>query len=358
MPFSEFRKLLKPKDILSVLIVPIVAISFAMVIGGVVIALIGLEPLSAYSFLLQGSLGSKQAIGETIVKMTPLIFTGLSFALASRCGLTNIGAEGQLYMGGFLATAVGIYLNGLPMIIHLPLAIIAGFIGGGLWGLLAGFLKVKFGASEIITTIMLNYIAINFISYLVSGPMTEPPGNMPQTPRVLTTAVLPRIFSGTRVHLGFIIALAAILIYYIFLWKTTVGFETRVVGLNSDAAKYAGMNTNSKAILAMFISGGFAGLAGVSEILGVQFRMFQNFSPGYGFDGIAVALLGQNSPIGILLSGFLFGVLRAGSNLMQMSAKVPAAIIYIIQALILMFIVGSEIFKIIQKKRKLRTSEK
>ena len=256
-----------------------------------------------------------------------MIFTGLSFALAKRCGLVNIGAEGQLYMGGFLATVVGIYIKGLPIYIHLPLAIAAGFIGGGLWGLLAAWLKIKFGASEVITTIMLNYIAIHWISYLVTGPMKEPPGNFPQTPQVEITAQLPRILEGTRLHLGLIIALLAILFFYYFLWKTTAGYETRVVGENPEAARYAGMNPARNSLLAMFIAGGFAGLAGMSEILGIQQRMFQNFSPNYGFDGIAVALLGQNTPIGVLLSGILFGILRSGANMMQMGAKVPIAVI-------------------------------
>jgi len=330
---------------------PLLSIVSALVLGAFVILAMGLDPLNAYQNLLKGSLGSVNAIGETLVKTTPLLFTGLSYALARRCGLFNLGAEGQLYMGGFLASVVGIYIKGLPIFIHLPFALIAGFIGGGLWGLLAAWLKLKFGASELITTIMLNYVATHWISYLVTGPMKEPPGDFPQSAQIEISAQLPRIVAGTRLHLGLIVALLGIAFFYWFLWKTTIGYEVRVVGENSEAAQYAGMNISRNALLAMFIAGGFAGLAGSSEILGVQQRLFQNFSPNYGFDGIAVALLGQNTPIGILLAGILFGILRSGANMMQMAAKVPIALIYIIQALVIMFVVGSNLFNILKRKR-------
>lgn len=327
----------------------LISICMAFIIGAIIISLLGLSPVKAYLAMLQGSLGNSNAIAETLVKTTPLIFTGLSYAAAKRCGLINLGAEGQLYMGGFLATTVSLYLQGLPIYIHLPLAILAGFIGGGLWGLLAGWLKIRFGASEMITTIMLNYIAQYWVSYLVGGPMMEAGGKMPQTAPIPLTAILPRILSGTRLHLGIVIALLSVFIFYYFFWKTTVGYETRVVGINAEAAKYAGMKPKRNALLAMFLAGGFAGLAGMSEILGVQLRMYQNFSPGYGFDGIAVALLGQNMPIGIVISAILFGMLRSGSNMMQLTAKVPNAIIYIIQALVIIFVVGRNLFNIIKK---------
>jgi general nucleoside transport system permease protein len=329
----------------------LISILMALVIGAVIIGMLGLDPAKAYSAMLKGSLSNMNAIAETLVKTTPLIFTGLSFALAKRCGLINIGAEGQLFMGGFLATLVSISLEGLPMFIHLPLAILAGFVGGGLWGLLAAWLKIRFGASEVITTIMLNYIAIHWVSFLVTGPMKEIGGNMPQTAPIPTSAVLPRILGGTRLHLGIIIALLAVCIFYYFLWKTTTGYETRVVGINSEAAKYAGMKPNRNALLAMFMAGGFAGLAGMSEILGIQLRMYQNFSPGYGFDGIAVALLGQNMPLGIIASAILFGILRSGANMMQLAAKVPNSIVYIIQALVILFVVGTNLINIIKKRR-------
>lgn len=324
---------------------PALAIFFALVFGGVAIYLLGFDPFRAYSSLSRGALGSVKSLTETMVKAVPLIFTGLGFAVAKRCGMINIGAEGQLFMGGLFATAVGIYWDFLPPGVHLLAALAAGVIGGGIWGALAGWFKVRFGASEIITTIMLNYIAIHFVSYLVTGPMKEPKGEFPQSSMVAVSAQLPRVLAGTRLHLGFILALLALLFFYYFLWKTTTGYEMRVVGMNPEAARYAGMDTGKSSVLAMFMAGGFSGLAGATEILGVQYRLFQNFSPGYGFDGIAVALLGRNSPLGILLSGILFGILRAGANMMQMIAKVPVSVIAIMQAFVILFVVGRSFFE-------------
>jgi len=334
------------------------ALVLALLLGMLLIQLIGLDGPSAYNAMLLGAFGNKSAIGETIIKMTPLILTGLSFALANRCGLINIGAEGQLYVGGLTAVAVALYVPGLPIWLHLPLAIIAGFVGGGVWGMIAGLLKVRFGANEMITTIMLNYIGNYLVNYMVSIAMIDPAGTLQQTARMPKTAQLPILLTGTRIHLGIVVALLCIFIYYFFLWKMRSGFETRVVGLNAEAARYAGINDKKKTVLAMFMAGGFAGLAGMSEILGVQLRMYQNFSPGYGFDGIAVALLGVNSPVGILLSSLLFGALRAGSNLMQMTAQVPAAMIYIIQSLVIMFVVGSQFLPQLQQRRAIRREAK
>jgi simple sugar transport system permease protein len=336
------------------LLIPVTSVMLAFLAGGLIIALFGFNPLDAGLNLLIGSFGSLNAIGESLVKTIPLIFTGLAYALAARCGMVNIGAEGQLYMGGFLATLTGVYLAKLPGFIHLPLAVLAGFIGGGLWGLLAGWLKVKFGASEVITTIMLNYIAQYWVGFLVSGPMKEPPGDFPQTMPIAATAVLPRLIPGTRLHLGIVLALFCVYLFYFFLWKTTMGYETRVVGMNPEAALYAGMNPSGNILLGMFLAGGFAGLAGTCEILGIQGRMIANFSPGYGFDGIAVALLGQNSPIGIILAAFLFGMIRAGANLMQMVSGVPVSAVYIIQALVILFVVSSGVITILRRKGAVR----
>ncbi len=349
MPSIAYKKLKGLRDILGTLLAPAAALILALLLGLVLIILMGKDPAVATKALAMGAFGSTQAFGETVVKMTPLIMTGLSFALANRCGLINIGAEGQLYMGGLFAVIVGLYVK-LPIFLLLPLTIVAGFVGGGIWGMLAGFFKVRFGANEMITTIMLNYIANYFSNYMVMSVLVEPPGTMPQTPQIDVNAQLPRLFEGSRIHAGIIVALLCILLYYIFLWKTRTGFETRVVGLNPDAASYAGINNKNRVVLAMFIAGGFAGLAGAMELMGVQLRLFQDFSPGYGFDGIAVALLGQNSPIGILLSSLMFGALRAGSNKMQMMAKVPAASIYIIQSLVIIFVVGSRFLTDLQKK--------
>ncbi|SMB92020.1 simple sugar transport system permease protein [Thermanaeromonas toyohensis ToBE] len=336
---------------------PIIATVLGLILGALAIALMGLSPVKAYQALLKGALGSLNGIGETLVKATPLIFTGLSFGLAKKGGLINIGAEGQLYLGGLASVWVGFALKGLPVFIHLPLSILAGFLAGGIWGFIPGWLKVRFGASEIITTVMLNYVGIYLISYMVTGPLIEPPGNFPQTPPVAKTAELPVILSGTRLHLGFLIALLMVLGYYFFLWRTNIGYEIRVVGNNPQAAAYAGINASRDTMLVMFLAGGLAGLAGVGEILGIQHRLFQNFSPGYGYDGIAVSLLGYNSPVGILLAALLFGVLRSGGNMMQMVAKVPVAVVYIIQAFVIIFVAAEGMLRRWQKRRGLKAAQ-
>ena len=350
MPVSY--KKFKWKEAFGSMLVPIAAIVFSLVVGGLLIALMGLNVWKAYPAMLQGALGSKAAIGETILKATPLIFTALAYALAKRCGMVNLGAEGQIYIGGLCASLIGLYIK-LPMPLHILLCVIAGFVGGGVWGMLASALKIKFGASEMITTIMLNYIANFFINDMVAVVIKEP-GDLPQSAKVWQSAQMPKLITGTRINLGFVIALLCVLIYYIFLWRTKPGYETRVVGLNPEAARYAGFNSNRRSLMAMFLAGGMAGLAGMTEILGVQIRVYPNFSPGYGFDGIATALLGRNSPIGIVLSSLLFGILRAGSNQMQIDANVPMAVIYILQALVILFVIGSHYFEKLRKKQQIK----
>ncbi len=328
------------------ILIQIFSVVAAVFLSAIVIRLINGDPSRAFRALFLGSFGSINSISETLVKATPLILTGLSYAYAYRAGLINIGAEGQLYMGGFMAAWVGINFGSFPMIIHLPLALFAGFVGGGLWGLIVAVLKIRYGANEIITTVMLNYVAIYFISYLVTGPMIAPPGNNPESAHIASSAVLPRFISGSRVHLGIVIALLAVIVYYFFFRKLKAGYEARVVGKNMIAAKYAGIKSGKVMILVMSIAGGMGGLAGAIEILGVQERLLQGFSPGYGFDGIAVALVGANSPIGIVLGGILFGALRSGGNMMQMIARIPVSIIYLIQGFVILFVISGQMVNI------------
>ncbi|MEM1484379.1 ABC transporter permease [Oscillospiraceae bacterium PP1C4] len=329
---------------------PFLTILLALLLGAGIIYAMGFDPLLAYSSLLKGAFGNRNAIGETLLRTTPLIFTAISYAIAQRCGLINLGGEGQLYIGALCGTLAGTLLSGLPLAIHLPLTILAGFLGGAFWGLIVGVLKVRFGASELITTIMLNYIAMNLVSFCVTGPFKDPsPGAPPQTVPILDSARLPRIMAGTRLHAGLLVALLGLAIYYIFLWRTTKGYEMRVIGMNPNAGRYAGMNLTSNSLLAIFIAGGFAGIGGCSEIIGVQFRLIQNFSTSYGFDGVAVALLGGGTPIGIAISAVLFGALNAGSGKMQMFAKVPSAVVYMIQGMIILFAVGRALFPWLRK---------
>ncbi|HYF82138.1 MAG TPA: ABC transporter permease [Clostridia bacterium] len=336
---------------------PLISILMALLGGGIIISALGFSPIDAYRALIKGSFGNANAIGETLVKASPLIFTGLSYAIAKRCGIINLGAEGQLYAGALTGTLVGTALTGLPMAIHLPLAIAAGFLGGAIFGMLVGVLKTRFGASELITTIMLNYIAVSFISFCVTGPMKDTAaGSFPQSKQILASARFPHLMEGSRLHAGIFVVILALLFYYFFMWRTTRGYQMRVIGLNSTAGHYAGMNLKTNSILSMFLAGGMAGIGGSMEIMAVQFRLLQDFSSNYGFDGIAVALLGNNSPIGIALSGILFGALRSGSGKMQMLAQVPSAVIYMIQGFIILFVIGREMFnlsKLIKNKKQI-----
>lgn len=338
-------------------VISVLAVVVALVISMLIIAAMGVDPFKAMSKIISGALGGKNAIAETLVKMTPLIFTGISYALASRCGLTNLGMEGQLYMGALFATIAGVYIPGLPMAIHLPLTMCAGFVGGAIWGWIVGVLKVRFDASELITTVMLNTVAIQLVQYMVNGPITEPPGNDAQSSPLLASASLPVILKGTRAHLGIIIALVFVWLFWMFLWSSKKGYEIRVSGQNPDAAIYSGINTKKNIVLVMLLAGGVAGLAGATEVMGVQGRLFPTVSPGYGFDGMAVALIGANTPLGIVAGAFLFGILRAGGNSMQRATGVPVAIIKVIQAIVIIMVVATAILRETSFKRKKRNAK-
>ncbi|RJQ06233.1 MAG: ABC transporter permease [Bacillota bacterium] len=316
----------------------------ALLIGAVLILIQGKNPVLAYGFLLQGALGNKGAIAETLVKATPLIFTGLAVTLAYRCGVFNIGAEGQLLLGALGATWAAIYLE-VPAFLVLPVSLLAGFLAGGLWGAIPGYLKAKRGLNEIINTILLNYVAIQVVSYFVTGPMKEPPGYFPQSAQVPQAAWLDKILIGTRLHSGLILGLVFAAVVYYFLFHTTYGFSVRLVGTNRDAAEYGGINVPRNFVLAMLLSGGLAGLAGSVEILGVRHRLMNGIASGYGFDGIAVALLGNLHPVGVVIASVFFGVLRTGANTMQRAVGIPASVVGIIQALVIFFVVAAATLK-------------
>lgn len=341
------------EDILKSIYFPIVSIVAALLLSAAIIQLMGFNAIAAIGGLISGSFGSLGAIADTLNKATPVILTGLSYAIAQRCGIINLGAEGQLYMGTLCATLVGTNFAGLPSALHIPFTLVAGFLGGALYGMLVGLMKNFFGASELITTIMLNYIAISFCSWCISGPIKDldASSNFPQSRAVLESAQLPRILTGTRLHAGIIVAVLALVFYYIFLWHTKKGYQMRAIGLSRSVAQYAGMRTNTTSLLAIFIAGGFAGLGGTVELLGVQFRLVNNFSVNFGFDGVAVALLGSNNALGIGLSGILFGALRSGANKMQMLTNVPVAVIYMIQGFIILFVIGRALFDFTRLRR-------
>ena len=354
---------------LRALLLPVLALITAFVVGGIIIVvtderLLGLwgsDPLAAiggswsavadaYGALLRGSVGDpaaligsliardwdgvRQAFGplsETIISATPLIFTGLSVALAFRAGLFNIGAEGQLYLGALFAVVAGFSFAGLPWFIHLPLALVAGFAGGALWGMIPGVLKARTGAHEVIVTIMLNFVAYRLIDWALKTPFVQ------------------------RAHWGVVVAIVAAIVVSWLLFRSTKGFEFRAVGLNPRAARYAGMSISWSIILSMVIAGGLAGLAGTSIMLGGSRTLTPGFSPGYGFDGIAVALIGATRPAGVVAAALLFGALRAGATPMQSATDTPIDIVVIIQALVIMFIAAPALVRAIYRIRTERT---
>ncbi len=391
------------RRILDAVTIPLLAVFTSLVIGGLIIAfsdnaVLALlpnliqHPLEflgavwnavsvAYTALLFGAIGQPSVIAqaiqtytatgdasgllkamwplsESLVASTPYIFAGLAVAVGFKAGLFNIGVEGQLFIGAICATLVGYSITGLPWFIHLPLAIVAGALGGAVWAAIPGYLKAKTGAHEVINTMMMNYIAFLLSDWLLNGLMKAQGGN-PRSPEINSTAYLPTLFpEPLRIHWGFFLALAAVFFVYWFLWKTTLGFEIRTVGASPSAAKYAGMNITRNFVLAMGLSGALAGLTGANELLGVNHYMANAFSPGYGFDSIALALLGKSNPFGVLAAALLFGFLRSGATRMQSVANIPVDIISIVQALIIAFIAAPEIVRWIYHVRAPKTTER
>ena len=289
---------------------------------------------------------------ESLVASTPYIFGSLAVALGFRAGLFNIGVEGQLFMGAIFAAFVGYSITGLPAIIHIPLALLAGAIGGALWGFIPGWLKVKTGGHEVINTIMMNYIAFRISDWLLTGPMKRPDSFNPVSPTIQESAMLPQFFEPPiRFHLGFFIALLVAWLVYWFLFKTKWGFDLRSVGANPKAARYAGMSIMGTTVLAMSLSGALAGLAGTNEVLGLNHNLAMAFSSGYGFDSIALALLGKSHPLGVIFASLLFGTLRNGATRMMVVSQIPIDIITVLQALILVFIAAPAIIRTIYRLR-------
>ena len=290
-------------------------------------------------------------VSESLTKSTPYILTGLAVALGFRAGLFNIGAEGQFVIGGLCAVVVGYSVKGLPAYIHLPLAIAAGALGGGIWAGIVGLLKAWTGAHEVINTIMMNWMAFRLVEWLLREPLEAIQGTH-RTPEILDTAKLPRFFPPPiRLHAGLIIAVLAAVFVWWFLWKTTWGFEMRTVGANPDAARYCGMSIGRNIALAMFLSGALAGLAGVGESLGLTHNMTLGFQAGYGFDSIALALLGGSHPVGVVLASLLFGMLRAGGTRMMSIAGIPLEITAIIQAMVIILIAAPAIVRSLYRLR-------
>ncbi|AIQ62958.1 branched-chain amino acid ABC transporter permease [Paenibacillus stellifer] len=344
---NKFRKILSGDSY----IVPLVAIVLGFLVGAVVMLIGGYDPIAAYSALFKRVFGSAYDFGEAIREMTPLMLTGLSVAFAFRSGMFNIGADGQVLIGMTVASVIGIKLAGMPSFLLVPLAIIGAALGGGLWAGIAGYLKAKRGINEVITTIMLNWIALYFANYIVRNFLLIPGQNRSEDiPASMSMTFLNSLFDNARLHWGTIIALLAAVFFYVYLWKTKQGYEMRAVGLNPHAAEYAGMNVGRNVMKAMFIAGVFAGLAGAGEVLGVfHYQSVFAASPGYGFDGIAVALLGLTHPFGVILAAILYGMLTYGSAGMSFNADVPPELIRIVIGSIIFFIAAQGIVRFVLK---------
>jgi simple sugar transport system permease protein len=321
----------------------ILAVVVALLIGAVVIIVSGHNPWEAYTALAEGALGSRRGRAETLVYAAPLLLGGLAFAVAARAGMFNIGIEGQLVMGGFAAALVGASDWGFSQPVHIALALIAAIIAGGIWGAIPGALKAFTGAHEVITTIMLNYLAFRLITYLVQKHEDRLPVD-PQvqgTERVLDTARLPILLDKTRLHSGVLIALVAALLIWFVLFKTTFGYKIRTVGLSQGASRYGGIHWGLTVTLAMAVAGALAGLAGAGESLGLHGRHSAT-PPGLGFTAIAVGLVGRNHPIGVVFSALLFGLLSAGAPAMQASAGVSREIVLVLQGLVILAVAAFE----------------
>ena len=342
------RKLLD--NAVGALLFPAIAILIAFIIGAIIVLATGNNPLVAYGALLDGAFGSQLAIGRTLLNTTPLIFTGLAVAFAFRAGLFNIGGEGQLYIGAITAASLGVALESLG-VLSIVLVLAACAFTGFLWGALPGYLKARFGAHEVITTIMLNFIAINLATYLALNPLRSK-GLVPGTADIKPSALIPSIGFGLgQANYGILVALLAALVAYLLLWRTKLGFRIRAVGLSPGAAGYAGMSIGANTVLALAIGGAFASLGGGVEVLGVYGKMTIPFVSNLGFNGIGVALVGRNHPFGVVLGALLFGGLASGGQQMQFATDIPLDLADVLLAIILLFVTATKLVEFIVGKR-------
>ncbi len=314
-----------------------ISLFISLLVGAVIFAICGYSPLSAYAAIFKGGLGSRSALINSLSQTMIIAFMGLAYIVAIRAGICNIGLEGQMYVGAIAAAVAGVYMRGLPGVIHIPLVMLAAIVCGGLWGMLVAVLKIKFGANEIITAIMLNFIAENFTSYLVSGPM-KVEGTVAQSEQIQNSARLPNLVETPRLSSGIFIFLVLTILMYLVMKYTKYGFEIRVNGENALAAETGGISSAKTMESAMFISGAIAGIGGAVIVAGVNGRFIDGFSPGFGWDGVAVASLAGLSMIGNIFSALLFGVLRSGATVVSRTARIPYDFIVVIQAFIVLLL--------------------
>ncbi len=343
-------------------LLPVLATLAALGVGAVMLLVLKVNPVEAYAALWDGAFGSTNALAETLVKATPLLLVGIGICISFRGDVINIGGEGQMIVGAVLATWVGLTFTGLPGWLTITLSMLAGFLGGAVWGGIPGVLKAYFSVNEILSTVMMNAIAVQLMNFLLRGPMIDPAqaelaSQIPQTARLEEIFRLPRLVP-TRLHLGALIAVVLAILVYILLWRTTLGYRIRAVGQNPHASRYAGIKVQRYMVLALLLSGAFAGLAGATQVFGVNYRMITDgsssgFTGSAGFNGIVAALFGGLHPILTIPASILFGALLVGANKMQRVVQVPSALITALNGLVVVFVVSSEIIR----KRRQRTRE-
>lgn len=326
---------------------PILAILIALLVGAVMLLLLGVNPLTAYASMVTGVFGSKSGFTQSIVKATPLLLVGLGICIAFRASVINIGGEGQIILGALMATWFSLQFRTWPGWLLIPATLIMGFLAGSFWGFIPGILKARLGVNEILSTVMMNAIALQLMNLLLRGPLIDPAGVeagtfLPQSERLPEQVWLTRLVPQTLLHTGAIIAVVLAVVVYVFLWRTTIGYRIRAVGLSPEASKYAGIRVPFYQALALTLAGGFAGLAGVIEVIGVQHRLLEGVTSGYGFTGIVAALFGGLHPLGLIPASWLFGSLLVGADAMQRAVQVPSALIDALLGLLVLLVVGSQ----------------
>jgi len=318
----------------------------ALLVGAVMLLLMRANPLTAYAAMISGALGNITGITQSLAKATPLLLVGLGICIAFRASVINIGGEGQIIAGALMATWFPLTFRTWPGWLLIPATLIMGFIAGAAWGLVPGVLKARLNVNEILSTVMMNAIALQLMNLLLRGPLIDPAGvaagtYLAQSERLPEQVWLPKLVPQTLLHAGAIIAVVLAVAVYIFLWRTTIGYRIRAVGLNPDASRYAGINVPFYQALSLTLAGGFAGLAGVVEVIGVQHQLLEGITGGYGFSGIVAALFGGLHPLGLIPASWLFGSLLVGADKMQRAVQVPSALVNTIMGLVVLFVVGS-----------------
>lgn len=342
-------------------LLPVFAALLAFVIGAVMLLLLGANPIRAYAALLQGAFGSGNAIAETTVKAVPLLLVALGICIAFRANVINIGGEGQMIIGALSATVIGLTFTDWPGWLVIIIAMLFGFLGGAVWGAIPGALKAYFNVNEILSTVMLNAIAVQLMNYLLREPLIDPSqaelaSKIPQTARLLPAFHLPRLMP-TRLHAGVLIAIVLAFVVYILLFHTTLGYRIRAVGQNPDASRYGGIKVKRQIVIALLLSGAFAGLAGAIQVYGLNYRMITDgsasgFTGSAGFNGIVAALFGQLHPLGAIPASFFFGALLVGANSLQRAMQVPSAFVIALNGLVVVFVVSSEYWRRRRQRRR------